>query len=320
VLNIATLNNQFVLQLTKQFPLNFPPEDVVLTNVECDNQNNIHVLIDFPKIASSKKKKDIRDFYLYSYFHDKQELIEYKMGDDTLIIEDIAITVNNVQNEVLVGGLYKSLLDKQHNGSFMIRLDITEKIIKLNSFEQIDKSFINKINSTMLSSELDGFDDIYIRKLIARSDGGCIIVAEKFYETRQTYTYYVNGYPQTSFKSVYNYDEIIFLNKKPDGTTENKNFIKKKQSSMQDGGYYSSFITMNTNDRIAFIYNSDVSTESDVMISSFAPDGQLDTRVLIKSLSFYISVMPSEFKQISHNAMLAGTMKDKRFSLMRITF
>jgi hypothetical protein len=89
---------------------------------------------------------------------------------------------------------------------------------------------------------------------------------------------------------------------------------------MQDGGYYSSFITMNTNDRIAFIYNSDVSTESDVMISSFAPDGQLDTRVLIKSLSFYISVMPSEFKQISHNAMLAGTMKDKRFSLMRITF
>jgi len=320
VLNIATLNNQFVLQLTKQFPLNFPPEDVVLTNVECDNQNNIHVLIDFPKIASSKKKKDIRDFYLYSYFHDKQELVEYKMGDDTLIIEDIAITVNNVQNEVLVGGLYKSLLDKQHNGSFMIRLDITEKIIKLNSFEQIDKSFINKINSTMLSSELDGFDDIYIRKLIARSDGGCIIVAEKFYETRQTYTYYVNGYPQTSFKSVYNYDEIIFLNKKPDGTTENKNFIKKKQSSMQDGGYYSSFITMNTNDRIAFIYNSDVSTESDVMISSFAPDGQLDTRVLIKSLSFYISVMPSEFKQISHNAMLAGTMKDKRFSLMRITF
>lgn len=320
VLNIANFNQQLTLQFRKQFPVNYSTEEIVITNVECDNQNNIHILIDFPKITTSKKKNEIRDFFLYTYFQDKQELIEYGLSNDTLIIEDIAITVNNVQNEVLVAGLYKNLNDKKHHGTMMFRLDVMEKMIKLHSFEQIDKSFINKINSTMLSSELDGFDDMYIRKLIARSDGGCMIVAEKFYETRQTYTYYVNGYPQTSFKSVHNYDEIIYINKKPDGTTENKNFIKKKQSSMQDGGYYSSFITMNTNDRIAFIYNNDISTESDVIISSIAPDGQLDTRVLIKSLSFFISVMPSEFKQISHNAMLAGTMKDKRFSLMRITF
>jgi hypothetical protein len=162
--------------------------------------------------------------------------------------------------------------------------------------------------------------DLYIRKLIARSDGGCIIVAEKYYETRQTYTYYANGFPQTSSRTSYNYDEIIVLSKNNEGQTQFSDFIKKKQVSTNDGGYYSSFVLMNTKDKLAFAYNADTGEESDVLLSTINPIGQLDTKILIKALSYYVSLIPSESKQIDSNSSLICTLKDRRFTLMKLTY
>jgi hypothetical protein len=133
------------------------------------------------------------------------------------------------------------------------------------------------------------------------------------------YTYFVNGIPQTQSRMVFNYDEVIFISKNADGTTQFRDFIKKKQSSVGDAGYYSSFVLLNANDRISFIYNNDTGEESDVMISTVNPKGEMNTRILIKALSYYVSIMPPESKQVSSNAVIISTLKDKRFSLLRIT-
>jgi hypothetical protein len=76
---------------------------------------------------------------------------------------------------------------------------------------------------------------------------------------------------------------------------------------------------LNANERISFIYNSDTGEESDVMITTLNPKGEMNTRILIKALSYYVSIMPPESKQVSSNAVIISTLKDKRFSLLRIT-
>ena len=110
----------------------------------------------------------------------------------------------------------------------------------------------------MMNERSPKLTDLYIRKLVANSDGGCTIIAEKYYETKQSYTYTVNGFPQTNFRTIYNYDEIVVIAKNADGTNRFKDFIKKNQTSMTDGGYYSSFVTLLANDKIGLVYNLDV--------------------------------------------------------------
>ena len=113
---------------------------------------------------------------------------------------------------------------------------------------------------------------------------------------------------------------IVIIATDGDGKTRFKHAIKKKQSSISDGGYYSSFFTVLGNDKVGIIYNTDVSQESDVMMATISNKGELDSKVLIKSVSYYATVMPLESRQVSSNAAIITTLKDRRFCLMRLTF
>jgi hypothetical protein len=119
---------------------------------------------------------------------------------------------------------------------------------------------------------------------------------------------------------VYNFDEIILISRDAKGAIQFKDYIKKNQNSMSDGGYFSSFVTVTGNDKIGIIYNSDANNEGDVMMSTISNKGIIDTKVLIKALTYFVLLMPNESKQISANSSLICTLKDKRFSIMRLTF
>ena len=187
-------------------------------------------------------------------------------------------------------------------------------------FDQIDLSFSSKIAGTMQNERNPVLTDLYVRRIIPNSDGGCTIIAEKYYETKQSYTYNLNGFPQTSYKTVYNYDEIVIIAKNADGSERFRHFIKKTQSSMNDGGYYSSFITTLSNDKIGIVYNVDVVNEGDVMLATIASNGEVESKVLIKSMSYFVTIMPPESRQVSARSIIIPTSKDHRFCLMRLNF
>lgn len=305
---------------TKSFNIQFAPDDVVISGFECDNEGNAYLLIDYPKATEKKRDKDLRDFFLYSYYKSLDKTLEYKIDQDSVYINDIGLAVNNHNKTICIAGFYSDGNNNNVTGSFVYSIDATSTLLQSKQYEPLGKAFTSKLISTMLNENGSNLTDIYIRRIIPRSDGGCTIVAEKYYESRQTYTYYANGFPQTASRITYNFDEIIVLSKNADGKTQFQDFVKKSQSSMNDAGYYSSFVLLNTNDKLSFIYNSDVTSEGDVMISNINPLGQIDTKILIKAMSYYVMIMPAESKQISASASLMCTLKDRRFTLMKLTY
>ncbi|MES2561082.1 MAG: hypothetical protein V4590_15165 [Bacteroidota bacterium] len=306
---------------TKTVNLQFDPDDIVVSGLECDNDGNAFVLVDYPKAGAKKRKdKEIRDFFLYGYYKTLDKILEYPIERDSAFINDIGLVVNNYKKTVCVAGFYSDDNSSKAIGSFTYGIDATSTLVQYKSYELFPASFANKIITTMLNETGPHLTDLYIRKLIPRSDGGCVIVAEKYYETRQTYTYYANGFPQTASRTSFNFDEIIVISKNGEGVTQFADFIKKKQTSTNDGGYYSSFVLLNANDKLAFAYNADTNEESDVLISTINPLGQVDTKILIKALSYYVSLIPTESKQIGSNTSLICTLKDRRFTLMKLTY
>jgi hypothetical protein len=156
--------------------------------------------------------------------------------------------------------------------------------------------------------------------MVARSDGGCLLLAEKYYLSRQTYTFYVNGFPQTNSRTVYNYDDVQIMSFNADGNLQFNNTIAKSQSSISDGGYYSSIVPIITPENLYVVYNNDVNTEGDMMLSYANNKGLMENKILVKAINTSALIIPSETKQVSSNSILACSLRDKRFTLMRITF
>lgn len=306
---------------TKTVNVKFAPDDVLVSGFECDNDGNAYVLVDYPQEGAKKRKdKEVRDFFLYGYYKTEDKILEYPIERDSAYINDIGLVVNNYKKTICIAGFYSDDNSSKVIGSFTYGIDVASTLVQYKNYEPLQASYTGKIITTMLNETGTSLTDIYIRKLIPRSDGGCIIIAEKYYETRQTYTYYANGFPQTASHTAYNFDEILVISKNGAGETQFADFIKKKQTSTNDGGFYSSFVLLNANDKLAFAYNADANEESDVLISTINPLGQMDTKILIKALSYYVNLIPTESKQISSNTSLICTLKDRRFTLMKLTY
>jgi hypothetical protein len=183
-----------------------------------------------------------------------------------------------------------------------------------------DEFFLNKLSSAKIEKFNPDLNDFYIRKIVPRSDGGLIVLAEKFFQTRQTYTYYVNNFPQTSTRIVYNFDETAIYSINPDGKIQFNEVIKKHQSSVGDGGYFSSIISIPTLDYIQVLYNNEGNEQTDITLYSMNYEGISQNKIVVKSSNTNAAIIPTEYKQISANSGIICAIRDKRFTLMRITF
>lgn len=319
IMSVYGYDQSFTLKYNRKFSIPYPLEDLDLRNMECDNQGNVYALVGNPKEGKRARDRYLT-YFLYTYSPSTDNMLEYVIGNDSSVVNEINLVVNNYANVVNIAGFYSDKNDRKCVGTVYYKLNTKTAEMEVKQVDLIDLSFSSRIAGTMLNERTPVLSDLYIRKLVANSDGGCTIIAEKYSESKQAYTYTVNGFPQTNYRTVYNYDEIVVIAKNADGSLRFRDFIKKNQTSMSDGGYYSSFVTLLANDKIGIIYNADVVNDGDVMLTTISNKGVFEQKVLIKSMSYYATIMPFESRQVSGNSAIISTLKDRRFCLMRLTF
>jgi hypothetical protein len=316
-LNLFCFDINMQQQYGKRYDLPHSTDDIFITSYDMGNEGDSYLLIDYPKLGVKKKASDSRSFFLYSYSLGMDKMLEYEVGQADTFIEEIGMCLNNYSKKISVAGFYSNDNSKKVAGYFYYVLDLTTNELITKRFENFPSDFISKRYNTKSSDDLS---DLYIRKMVARSDGGCLLLAEKYYLSRQTYTYYVNGFPQTNSRTVYNYDDVQMMSFNADGSLQFNNTIAKSQSSISDGGYYSSIVPIITPENLYVVYNYDVNTEGDMMLSYANNKGLMENKILVKAINASALIIPSETKQVSSNSILACSLRDKRFTLMRITF
>lgn len=317
VFNTFSFDNTFAVKYNRKYSLPYTIKEIKLKNVEISNSGNVYALLN---VEEKNKRDRFLKYYLYAYTSSTDNMVEYGIGNDSTIVTDAELIVNNYTNTINVSGFYSNKFDNKVLGTFYYLIDGVAEKIEHYKTTPINHALGNKIMGAQFNDGASTLSDLVIRKLIANSDGGCTIVAEKYTETKQSYTYMLNGFPQTGFRTLYTYGEVLLLAKNADGTDRFNQLVKKNQSSLADGGYYSSFVTLLSNDKIGIIYNSDVVNEGDVILATINNKGDLDTKVLIKSVSYYATILPFESKQVSAKSAVISTLKDRRFTLMRLTF
>lgn len=320
VLHLFAFDLRFQQKFGKQFGLGEEERSTVISAYDLSNTGESFLLIDFPK-KEGGRNNDERKYFLYGYYPISDQMMEYDLeGTDSMRIEDLGMTLNNVSKTVAVSGLWSPLDKKATRGYFYRRISFQSGQVEFSNQQALNDAFFSSLSTAKLDRFDPDLNDFYIRKLISRSDGGLMLIAEKYVQTRQTYTYYVNNFPQTSTRVIYSFDEVIVLSIDPAGILQFHSVVKKNQSSVGDGGYYSSFITIPTLDQVHILFNTEGDEETDIGLQSISYRGQSENRILIKKSNTNASIIPGEYKLVSANSAIVCAIRDKRFTLMRISF
>lgn len=271
-------------------------------------------------VEGERRRDDFVSHYFFCYNPTSDILKEFLLGDEEQFTSDVILEVDLENNRMVAAATLSSEHDNTTNGIEVIS-------VGADSFNLVYNNFItysHNLRAGLLGESRAERDyplkNFQLANLLIRSDGGAVVLAEKYYVTTQTQTYFSNGVSQTTTRSVYNYDDVFIMSINPDGNVDWENVINKSQSSVNDGGYYSSFVLGTLNDELKIIFNDRIRGNGDVLAYTITTDGKMTNDILLKSDEFYVAVMPTESAQLTKNTLLVATSKNKRFSLLKLDF
>jgi hypothetical protein len=162
-------------------------------------------------------------------------------------------------------------------------------------------------------------ENLFIRKIVPRTDGGNLLIAEKFYITQHLETFYINGIPQTSSRNVYHYDDVLLISLNADAEMEWFRVIRKRQSGFAGAGFYNGIATYICDSSANLLYNDNATQNNRVMHLSIDQKGAILQKVLFNSDEVFTGFIPQEGRQIGYNRFVVPLNMDKQMMLLKVT-
>jgi len=200
--------------------------------------------------------------------------------------------------------------------SFKLSSDRTYGIIDCSPFPEklINNVELNDRNNGAIS---EGFG---ILEAIPRSDGGMLIIAEQKEVATEDDIILVNGIPQSTSKNIYNFNELLIINYDSASFIDWHKVVTKNQTTVNDGGYFSSVAIFVGDKYIQLLYNDQIRSSGDVMQYTIYNNGVEESKKLLKTELDFVAIIPEESNQVSSNKLIIPTSKNRRFSLLKLVY
>jgi hypothetical protein len=230
--------------------------------------------------------------------------------------------LDNVNGHLYFGGFYADKKNGSFSGIIYADYDMAKGVFlsqKLIPFDQELVATAGRRRSRM-------FDNLQVRQLIVKSDGGFVQVSEIAYITsRSNYTpglgYYSYYSPYMStMVHEYHYEDIMALSYDKDGVRQWTSFIPKEQYSQEDGGVFSSYALLNTGGTIAFLYNDFNSARSRIQLATLEPDGKTEIHPFTAEGNDYPDWLPRSGKQVAGRVLIVPCFHKKQLCFAKVTF
>ncbi len=173
------------------------------------------------------------------------------------------------------------------------------------------------VNSRTEEAISEGFN---ILQATPRSDGGLLLIAEQKDIATENDIILVNGLPQSTSKNIYNFNEILVLNYDDSAYLDWHKLITKNQTTVNDGGYFSSVVIYTGPQYLQLLYNDQLRSSGDVMQHTIYNNGTEKSKKLLKAELDYVAIIPSEAKQVSTTKVIIPTSKNRRFALLKLVY
>lgn len=265
---VIVYDKEFNVLIDKQFSLPVAEELMNLGWVHMSNSGKFYV--------TAKEYKEKKVFYspdnvVHHVYELTEEgkLIDYIIDIPEKYVHEYSLAVND-QNDLICTGLYSLNGRSGIAGGFFLMMGGDSHEIEKESYTEFPLEFVfDDLNDKQKEKaekrqqkgknppQLLNHD---VRDMVATSDGGAVLCAEEFVIT-EVRTTDAQGMTQISYR--YHYNTIIVMKLNSEGDFEWYAKIPKYQTSVDDGGYYSSYAFHVHKDKMYFMFNDNAKNYED---------------------------------------------------------
>lgn len=259
------------------------------------------------------------------------------------VMDDGSIYIYGMYSEEDAVGVSGAFFEKYSNSYDLIFSEVTEfeaDFITQHWSEKEKKKAEKKEERNPEKAKEPALYNYIMHGLAVKDNGDVVLIAEQYYMYVTSHTTYVNGRAQTTYTYHYIYNDVVTVNCTSEGEITWKNLIKKRQHSINDGGYYSSFYTAVDGNEVIFVYNDKEANLDDAeettsrkekkqaernTVAAFirlSEDGEFDRRTLFDfEGDDSRTLVPKLCRKLGENEFLLYTNAPKRGKILgRVTF
>lgn len=299
----------------------FMSDNIDIEEIQIDNDGNLYML-STEYLDSVYRKIPLKYKHTLHYYNHLQKLMTtFVIPSDEYYIKQATFLVDKINNKILVQGFEGTDESEKMDGMFHCEFAIDSKDWVQNKNHNFNDSDRIKFLGNRVYYFSSDLKDYYIKNVFKYKNGKTLLAAEKYYTSQQSTNYFVNGTMQTTYRTIYIYNEIILICLDSAGNLCWKEAIHKNQSTLNDDGVFSSFVAMPLDDRIVFYYNKlDRKSYQGIIEVSVYDNGRMVERSLSESQNDETMIVPIESRPLGRNQMLMITQENRNYSLWRLLF
>jgi hypothetical protein len=258
---------------------------------------------------------------------------EYTIRLRDKFITDVQFAVKN-NGQIICSGFYSEKGVYSIKGAFFMSLDAASKATLNQHLQEFDADFLTEFMSESKAKKGGELYEYDLDDLVMREDGGVVLVAEQYFHYVQTY---YSGTGANRFMNTvhyYNYNDIIAVNINPDGRIAWARKIPKHQTSVNDGGFFSSYTLSVINNKLYFLFNDSPKNldnapgdrtvnfsgrnNSVVVLVRIDKDGTLEKAPLFTAKDADVITRPKVCEQVSSNEVILYGQKKSNHKFARV--
>ncbi len=289
------------------------------------NNSDIYCLVSYHESG----KRNQEDIYLHDViglFSTTKTSSKIPVVLEGKIQSDLGIYIDTAHQNIQLTGFYSEKKSTSAAGVALYTLPLSHPEDISASFTPFPKELIARILGERASERIREVEDFVVNRIVPRSDGGLLLIAECFYIEKQAYNSYSSGIqgvapqPTTVFRNIYNYDEILVFSIESNASIDWWQVITKNQNSVNDEGYNLSIASLVKKDKVYIFYNLNYHNSNEILEYSISSNGKMKNKILFKSTNYYVDFAPRQCHQIATGSMLIPLIKDRKFNLLKLTY
>ncbi|RMF01267.1 MAG: hypothetical protein D6772_05090 [Bacteroidetes bacterium] len=318
-LRVFDAHFEAIWSLDIQLP--YADRDFSVQEYRVDPEGNVYVLGRYAPLQANGRRKPAT-YLIVAYTRQGQTRTTYRIELDEVWVRALSFRLAPA-GEIVCAGFYQRKSKPEDVGICHLRIDPHSREIHTVHLPSLqDQETVQKLPA----------QDFRLRQLALRSDGGVVLTAEQFTRNQSTaFTY--NGPARLD---IYSYQDILLANVAPDGNFSWVRRIPKIQTSINDGGVFSSFAQATIADRFYFLYNDSkarfqptgrhhngeyLKPERSVLtLTEVDRAGRVQTKPLLLHADQEVVTLPRWCRQVGPRQMLLYALSGRKYALGLVEF
>lgn len=287
--------------------LKYPDNRFRVRSLRISNAGNIYVLGKFYPTTRINDPEDFR-FMVFRFDLETEKTTELPIQIGDRYISDLAFRIDRDEN-LHLAGFYSNRSADRIAGTLIQTVTPAGEIV-LNSIQPFDVDFLNYFltrNQIQKGSELRNFYLDPTDGIILRSDGGVLLIAEKFYVTYQSYQ---DIYGHWVDRELYHYEDVVLISITPTGEIEWNAIVDKNQVSTNPANL--SFFNAISPSGIHIFYEYNDRSGVNVFYNTIAINGEVtDRKPLLPDYRYGNEFYPRYCEQINNDEALMVYLQNR---------